>query len=446
MGHSNGLITPPVNTADVSYVTRRSSNDVGTLCGNNPMINMWAKYKPVIRANTIDTTVINGIVQINNDKTWKSTATWWKGDISSSVSMIDQTSGWVLSTSCGITIRGYFGVLRIFVDNWDSNGWKYFWHYNPPTGGLAAPYRLIDFNYYYHEALPPMRDFEAPREIIRYTYGSETVITGQASVWWPEGGTTYQLTIDDLQVRNGAGFMDLSAYYFGVVMVKVKDASGADISSANRTYGIITSAYKWNETVQPAGAAPQDVRYTQLIPESFFLGSGFGTYRMYPVLSKAKYNGTEPVSYSTIVGSDDYPIYPLHFNPIDSIYHDQDVYIRLTAVLTRVGTGSLNITITATNITNVARTIDRSLISYYFTVYPKDSQGSTDYQNLRRYPQEPGVFTWGTGEVTIQPNSSWSETTPNPISYTDSNYGAYINARIDYGLGAVAGCSATLEY
>ena len=55
MSNSNGLITYPVNTYDVANVTRKGSNDVGTLCGNNAMINKWAKYKPV-RQSDCDTT------------------------------------------------------------------------------------------------------------------------------------------------------------------------------------------------------------------------------------------------------------------------------------------------------------------------------------------------------------------------------------------------------
>lgn len=45
MGHSNGNITAPVNTDDVSAVTGVSSHDVGTLCLSD-RVNKWNKNKP----------------------------------------------------------------------------------------------------------------------------------------------------------------------------------------------------------------------------------------------------------------------------------------------------------------------------------------------------------------------------------------------------------------
>lgn len=453
MGHSNGLITPPVNTADVSYVTRKGSNDVGTLCGaSNTMINKWAKYKPVIKANVIDSTVINGIVQINNDKTWKSTASWWKGDISSSVSTIDATSGWVLSTSCGITVRGYYGIIRNLVNNWDTNGREFYWTYNPPTGGMAAPYRLIDFNYYKHNAAPPFRDFQAPAEIIKYRYGSEYVITGQASVRWPSGSTAYQLTMNDLQVKNGAANVDMSDYYFGVLMVHTKTSSGDDISEGNRTYGIITAAEKWNETVQPASAAPQDVRYTQPFTTNTFLGSGYGTYRLYPILSKAKYDGNTSMDYSTIIAGQDNPVYPLPFDPIDCIYRNQEAVIIITVTATRTGTGYMRLDLTAQNVTDTVQQVNLSLVTFWFVVYPKDSNHSTLYDQPTYYPSDAqvgGSFTWvdssSRTEINIPANSSITSTMTG-INYTDSNYGCFIQLQMDYPYGVVSAGGTTLNY
>ena len=125
----NTLIYYPVNTWDVSKVTRKGSGDVGTLCGSNQMINKWAKYKPVIYPN-----LINTYDQLNSDKTWKSTATWWKAS----------------DGKCGFTI-GLRTSGSALVTNWGTD-----WTYNPPTGGMAAPYRLIDFNYYDHAAVSPV--------------------------------------------------------------------------------------------------------------------------------------------------------------------------------------------------------------------------------------------------------------------------------------------------
>lgn len=447
----NTLIYYPVNTWDVAKVTRKGSGDVGTLCGtSNQMINMFAKYKPVKKANVIDTTG-----QLNSDNTWKSTATWWRGDESNTTSYIETgtPSGYVMSTSCGITLKGYFGLLRYLVDNWDANGWRHYWTYNPPTGGTAAPYRLIDFNYYKHNANPPFRDFQAPAEIIRYRYGDDYVITGQASVKWPAGNTAYQLTLDDIYIKQGAGKEVLKNYYFGVVMAKVKDSSGSDLTPGNRTYGIITAAEKWSETVEPADAAPQDVRYTQPFTEQSFLGSGYGTYRMYPVLSQTKYDGTTSMDYSgTVLGGIDSPIYPLPFDPIDVVYKNQETAVQLTVTITRTGTGYLRLNMTATNLTNTQQTVNLSLVTFWFVVYPKDSNHSTQYDQPTYFPsdaQTGGEFTWvdssSRTELTVPANGT-ATSTMNEVGYTDNNYGCFIQLKMDYPYGVVSAGGATLDY
>lgn len=46
MGHSNGIISAPVNTADVMLTIGENSHDVGTLCSAATKINKWARNKP----------------------------------------------------------------------------------------------------------------------------------------------------------------------------------------------------------------------------------------------------------------------------------------------------------------------------------------------------------------------------------------------------------------
>ena len=448
-GHT--IIVDPENPAEVGKVIRSGGGDVGYVCSRGNLINMWAKYKPVIKAN-----VINTYGQLKggtgSDKhQWKSTATWWWGDKSASIQTIDTTSGYVLSTSCGITIKGYYGTIRNFVNNWDTNGWRHYWTYNPPTGGLAAPYRLIDYNYYDRDAAAPFRDYQAPLEIVRYKYGSEYVVSGQASVMWPAGTTAYQLTMNDLQVKNGASDVVLSDYYFGVLMAYIKTDTGADVSENNRTYGIITAAEKWNETVQPSGAAPQDIRYTQ--PFTTTILRSFGTYRLYPILSKAKYNGDTAMDYSAIIGGQDFAVYPLPFEPIDCVYRDQEAAIIITVTLTRTGTGYMRLNLTAQNTTNEVKQLNFPLINFWFIVYPKDSNHSTQYDQATYYPsdaQTGGRFYYADDdsrtEINIPANSTVTSTMSN-VPYTDKSYGCFIQMTIDYPLGVVrAGGIVYLDY
>ena len=206
MGHTNVLITPPVNTADVSYVTRRGSNDVGTLCGNNPMINKWAKYKPVILANVIDTTG-----QLNSNKTWKSTATWWRG-----------TDG-----KCGLNVAVYNREYDL------TQGFESDWGYNPPTGGLAAPYRLIDFNYYNHNAQMPFRAtiigdaYDEDGYAIFYITNTADRKAVFCQYTFPQDDTAVK--IEDLKSKDGKGiFYNYSDLYVGVLMTKGKVTPTAD--------------------------------------------------------------------------------------------------------------------------------------------------------------------------------------------------------------------------
>ena len=349
----------------------------------------------------------------------------------------------ILSELCG---REYpeLGVAEL----WDSLRYR---SRNPRTEHRLL--RFLDFNYYDRDAAPPFRDFQAPTEIIRYRYGSEYIVTGQASVRWPSGTTIYQLTMNDLQVRNGAANVDMSDYYFGVVIAMVKSGD-TDLTPENRVYGIITAAEKWNETVQPSGAAPQDIRYTQLFPNSFFTGISSGsTLRMYPILSKNRYNGTEAMDYSTVIAGQDNPVYPLPFDPIDCIYHFQEALIQLAVTITRTGTGYLRLNMTARNLTDTQQVVNLDLVTFWFIVYPKDSNHSTQYDQATYYPsdaQTGGAYTWSsdggeTGEIEV-PASGTVTLAMNGINYTDSSYGCYITLSMDYPYGVVAGGGATLDY
>ncbi len=80
MAVNDGLITYPVGVGEVCKVLRTNHADVGWVCSRGTLINKWAKYKPVILPNVIDSTVINGVQQLNTStKQWLSTATWWRG-------------------------------------------------------------------------------------------------------------------------------------------------------------------------------------------------------------------------------------------------------------------------------------------------------------------------------------------------------------------------------
>ena len=171
MAYANGKITAPVSIYDIQQALSTSQNDLGSLC-RNASINMWAKYKPVTRQNLIDTTG-----QLNNpttNKTWKTSAaieagghqgeSWWKGD----------------DTNHGLTVpfvtatwspAGFVTALNSVAAM--INGAKNGWTYTPPAGGMAAPFRQIDFLQYNKNAPNP----------VRTSRGTDTVYAAVQQAW-----------------------------------------------------------------------------------------------------------------------------------------------------------------------------------------------------------------------------------------------------------------------
>ena len=219
MSNSNGLITYPVNTYDASSVTGKGSNDVGTLCGNNTLVNKWAKYKPV-RYSEKDTTP-----QLNSDKTWNDNYTvggvkkpWWRAD--------DGKCGFVLTTATtGSTL----------VSGWNNN-----WVYLQPRGGSVTPnewYRLIDFNRYLQSAPVPVAALALG---IYYTQNDLSVNFQFYS------GRTEQLTIPDFINYGGGGIWPYTATQ--------KIYCGMLISYGNSVY--MSSNKAWATNPDPIGENP----------------------------------------------------------------------------------------------------------------------------------------------------------------------------------------------
>ena len=196
MAVNNGLISYPVGVGEVCKTLGTNHADVGWVCSRGTLINKWAKYKPVIYPN-----LINTYDQLNSNKTWKSTATWWRG-----------TDG-----KCGLNATVYNREYDL------TQGFESDWGYNPPTGGMAAPYRLIDFNYYNHKAQMPFRATimgDAYDEdgyaifYITYTADRKAVF---CQYTFPQDDTAVK--IEDFKSKDGKGiFHNNDDLYVGVLM------------------------------------------------------------------------------------------------------------------------------------------------------------------------------------------------------------------------------------
>lgn len=120
--HSNGIISAPISASDPYQVLGvgiyGGGYDIGYICSNkHGKINKWAKYKPV-RYNVITT---------------ESLKEWYRA----------QTG------DCGLE----FSKTDYLSDYKSGNAFAY----KPPTGGDAAPFRLLDFEGYDHKAEPFVR-------------------------------------------------------------------------------------------------------------------------------------------------------------------------------------------------------------------------------------------------------------------------------------------------
>jgi len=286
-GHT--IIIDPMNTHVVAKVIHMGSLDVGTLCsdnnkGNRGYVNKWAKYKPVIRKNRLDTTdeLVGGTGTDKNR--WKDGATWWKGD----------------DGKCGLTVNKYSRASEMRA-GWDDN-----WKYNPPTGGLAAPYRLIDFNYYDHNAVKFANVWANSME--RDGNGNALHFAGNGITLGIQMGifySDYSLKIMDFQT---ALFTDFVNFYFGVVVVN-------NPSSNSREYTVKVNTTPFGKSDLQNGNASDYTRLIELDGNHLPNTTGGTVSMIYPVLV--------PNTYSQIhgqaTGTSDFSgtLVPLPVSPIE---------------------------------------------------------------------------------------------------------------------------------
>lgn len=266
MAVNNGLITYPVGVGEVCNVLGTNHADVGWVCSRGTLINKWAKYKPVILPNRIDTT--DELIASGTDKNkWQSGATWWQGN----------------DGKCGLTVNKRTTGTAL-VDNWDNE-----WAYNPPTGGMAAPFRLIDFNYYDHNAT----------DLLSVSTNAIYYVNSADGLWvhftFNTTGEEYKLLITDFINAKGGIFGSQSLYpelYCGVLVAygqsaystcnKVwatnPNAIGKSMDASDEGYGL------WNRTV--------------IVPKSQMPNGSTPYVTIYPYISATVYNSTRTISSS----------------------------------------------------------------------------------------------------------------------------------------------------
>ena len=210
MAYSNNIITDPVSISDVQAAVSHTSGDLATLITAGT-INMWAKYKPVIRT-TIDTTG-----QLKSDKTWKkigspdylqSTA-WFKSD-NQNYGIVPKA--YYIDTTQQRTIKALEQLAADIKNRTNElNGWQY----QRPAGGSSQPFRLVDFNRYKQNA---------PKPVVRCT-GQSSVTASETSTWFYAVeimGSAYSDVSDDIDERDYIRLNDImSGIYPGIAIFRL---------------------------------------------------------------------------------------------------------------------------------------------------------------------------------------------------------------------------------
>ena len=212
MANNGTIITPPVGFRDVQQVISESYNDLGRLC-KSAKINKWAKFKPVVKAGIVRQLTYEELSNAKFGLTPIVNATLYgKSDAS------DTTTSPVSSTT---------DLENVLNSNRQ-------WTYTPPSGGMAAPYRLTDFaptsdkmtlNYGYHHKTPPPIE-GVTGKVFDLSHinncANNTTITSVA------GESAYDWELND--TNNASPLYSGLAFRFG-------DASGDVVNNAS-TYAI----------------------------------------------------------------------------------------------------------------------------------------------------------------------------------------------------------------
>lgn len=229
MAFANNVITAPVSIYDVQRCLGLSSNDVGTLCASE-RIKRWAKFKPVNIGGTYGgSTYINTYPLLNaSTKRWDESLSfqWWR------------------DTNRHNNLSRY-GIIPVIATSASSLYTKYSeggeWLYYPPMGGSSYPYRLIDFNQYYHNAPEP-----AGLEIGNFTKnitGSWTIsfaLPSSQDDAYPVSQRNYVVPKDILRTLWPATQADPNPPYYGIMIYNPRDSSICAVVTSDTISGTDT--------------------------------------------------------------------------------------------------------------------------------------------------------------------------------------------------------------
>lgn len=278
------MITAPVSIYDVQRCFGSDRTDLGDLI-TNVNINRWAKFKPVkYKPNVgIKIDVMSAQNWIEANYGIKDIPTWTR---------LSYASTFLFSDARGSLDEHFWPEC----DRAKSALSIEYCAYNRPTGDSAGPYRLHDFDNYFHTAEEPIGPMEqtsikiAPAGTLRVTFKHGAI-------------SNYTLKLGDLTWPDSANF-PIGNMYFGVLM---KQTSG---TITTRTYVATQKNGDGDIKMSQTDNFGFWVDFSESIVEAAFSG----TWRIFPIISSI------PIAETTSISQQDgnkfiAPL-PFHYQPI----------------------------------------------------------------------------------------------------------------------------------
>ena len=260
------LITAPASIYDVQRCFGSGRTDLGDLI-TNVNINRWAKYKPVkYKPNVgIKIDVMSAQNWIEANYGIKDIPTWTR---------LSYASTFLFSDARGSLANTYWPEC----DRAKGSLSLEYWAYNRPEGSNAGPYRLHDFDNYFHNAEEPIGPM--PQTSIKI----EPV--GTLRINFKHGAiSNYTLKLADLTWPDSSNF-PIGNMYFGVLM---KQTSGTITS---RTYVATQKNGDGDIKMSQTDNFGFWVDFSENIVEAAFVG----TWKIYPVISSIPIAETTSIS------------------------------------------------------------------------------------------------------------------------------------------------------
>lgn len=261
MAHGTDIITTPVTMpADLAAVLGISGTDLAAACQSGT-VNKWAKNKPIRFAKAAQLTEQNKIAAnygIADIPTW---------------TRLDYMATYLFSSDKGSLQSVYWPECDIAKGNLSLD----YWVYLQPQGGTSQPFRLSDFEYYYHGAEEPIGNIVSTSIIIK-PIGTMRVSFTMGAL------SNYTLKLSDL-TWPGSSSYSVGDMYFGV-LAKQKTGLGA---------GTYAAIQKSGDTFIKMSDTPGTGFWVEF-PSSFVSANWEGTWEIYPIISSVAFDPTSQLS------------------------------------------------------------------------------------------------------------------------------------------------------